>query len=424
MIIHVVRAGESLYSIARDYGVNPMQMAMENGISMEEALVIGQSIVVQIPKVVHIVREGQTLDSIAAQYGTNRKAILRNNRWLMGRTALYAGEVLVIVYFNTPIGSFEVSGYAYPGIDEQLLRSTLPYLTYLTPFTYGITQEGDLLPPADEPLLALAKDYGTRTLLHLSTLTEEGTFSSERASLLLGDQLLQQKMVQELLRVLEEKDYAGVDVDFEFVPPEEREAYAQFVWLLRQELNAYGYSVTVALAPKTSAQQRGLLYEAHDYALLGAAANRVFLMTYEWGYTYGPPMAVAPLANVEQVLLYALTEIPAEKILLGIPTYGYDWTLPFVEGESRARSITAIEAVALARQYGAEILYDERAKSPWFRYWDEQRREHEVWFEDARSIEQKLLLAADNRVRGVGYWNLDRPFPQNWLVLNALYDIK
>mgnify|MGYP002231542402 CR=1 FL=1 len=115
------------------------------------------------------------------------------------------------------------------------------------------------------------------------------------------------------------KGYCGLDVDFEYVPPELREDYAAFVCRMREALNTEGKPVVAALAPKTSAQQRGLLYEAHDYALLSKAANAVFLMTYEWGYTYGPPMAVAPIQAVRQVLDYAVTEIPPEKILMGFP---------------------------------------------------------------------------------------------------------
>ena len=134
-------------------------------------------------------------------------------------------------------------------------------------------------------------------------------------------------------------------------------------------------------------------------------------------------MAVAPIRNVRQVIEYALTEMPGEKIYLGIPNYGYDWTLPFQRG-SKATSISNVEAVALAYEHRAAIRYDESAQSPWFRYMDEQGREHEVWFEDARSIRAKLALTQEYGLYGVGYWNLMRPFPQNWLVLNALYNIR
>ena len=135
-------------------------------------------------------------------------------------------------------------------------------------------------------------------------------------------------------------------------------------------------------------------------------------------------MAVAPLPNVRRVVEYAITEIPAEKLWLGVPNYGYDWTLPFVQGESKARSISNQYAVSLARRYGATIQFSDYSQSPWFRYFDENGREHEVWFEDARSIKAKLALIPEYGMSGAGYWNLMRPFPQNWLVLDSLYQIR
>jgi len=135
-------------------------------------------------------------------------------------------------------------------------------------------------------------------------------------------------------------------------------------------------------------------------------------------------MAVAPIPNVRQVVEYALTEIPADKIWLGVPNYGYDWPLPFVRGSTKATSISSQRAVALARQYGAAIEYDERAQSPWFRYTDENGVVHEVWFEDARSIRSKLALIPEYGLVGAGYWNLMRPFPQNWRVLSSLYTLR
>ncbi len=156
---------------------------------------------------------------------------------------------------------------------------------------------------------------------------------------------------------------------------------------------------------------------------MGQAANLVLLMTYEWGYAFGPPMAVAPIPNVRRVVEYAISEIPAQKLWLGIPNYGYDWPLPFVRGQTRATSISNQYAISLANRYQAAIQYDETAQAPWFRYTDERGRQHEVWFEDARSIRAKLALIPEYGLLGASYWNLIRPFPQNWRVLSALYDI-
>lgn len=424
MVIHVVRPGDSVYSIARQYQVPLSQLLNDNQLSDPARLAVGQTLVVRFPQQVHTVQAGQTLSSIAQMYGLSVRQLQRNNPVLAGGSEVYPGQTLVISYQQQKEGTLSVNGYAYPFIDRTLLRSTLPYLTYMTPFTYGITEDGGLVDLDDMELIAMAKESGVAPLMHLSTLTEEGGFSNDLASLVLNDDEIQTRLIENLVTMIQTKGYRGLDVDFEFVFPQDAGPYAAFIRRLAQTLNPLGLPVIVALAPKTSSTQRGLLYEGHDYAALGAAANEVLLMTYEWGYTYGPPMAVAPLPNVRAVVEYALTQIPAEKMWLGVPNYGYDWPLPFIQGESRATSISNRYAVQLALRYNAEILYDERAQSPWFRYWDENGVEHEVWFEDARSIRAKLALIPEYGLRGAGYWNLMRPFPQNWLVLSSLYNIR
>ncbi len=130
-------------------------------------------------------------------------------------------------------------------------------------------------------------------------------------------------------------------------------------------------------------------------------------------------MAVAPINKVRQVLSYAVQEIPAEKIMMGIPNYGYDWTLPYERGTTRARLIGNVEAVELASENGATIQFDETAQSPYF-FYERDGLSHEVWFEDVRSMEVKLRTASDYGFRGVGYWNLMRPFRANWLLLREM----
>jgi spore germination protein len=234
---------------------------------------------------------------------------------------------------------------------------------------------------------------------------------------------VRERLVADIMQTALRKGYAGVDVDFEYLPGSLASSYGDFLSRLQRLLHAQGLFLWAALAPKTSSQQRGLLYEGHDYAAVGAAVDGVLLMTYEWGYTYGPPMAVAPLPNVRSVLEYAVTQIPAKKIFLGIPNYGYDWTLPFVQGESRAQSISNQQAIELARRYHIAIEFDETAQAPFFHYTDENGSVHEVWFEDARSLNAKLMLIAEYGFQGAGVWNLMRPFSQLWLVLDSLYRI-
>lgn len=422
MVIHVVQPGDSLYRIAREHQVPLPLLIAQNELREPYRLTPGQTVVVPQPTQTHTVRQGETLTGIAAQYNTTVLALLQNNPQLGGSDRIRAGQLLVISY-GPKLGTFAVNGYAYPSIDQQVLRKTLPYLTYLSVFSYGFDSLGRLLPQNAEAITRIARQYGVRPLLVLTTLGEDGQFSSTRAQQLLRDATARSALIENLAQTLAAQGFAGVDIDFEYIPAEDAAAYADFVRAVRARLEPMGYTVMVALAPKTSAGQPGLLYEAHDYAALGAAADDVLLMTYEWGYALSEPMAVAPIDKVEQVVRFAVSQIPPDKIFLGMPNYGYDWTLPYIKGQSRARSLGNMQATEQAVQVGAPIRFDTVAQSPHYNYWRE-RAEHEVWFEDARSVQAKLLLAGEYQLRGVSIWNIMRYFPQLWLVLNQLYNIE
>ncbi|MBQ2890412.1 MAG: LysM peptidoglycan-binding domain-containing protein [Clostridia bacterium] len=423
MFIHRVKRGDTLLGIASQYGVSIFNLLANNDLSPDTPLVVGQTIVVLVPRITHTVKNGETLSGIASSYGISLNQLYRNNPQLDAKDNISVGQSLFISYEGDRVGETEVTGYAYEFVDLDLLRFQSPYLTYMSPFTYGFTPQGELIIPKDEPLLEVVRPFGVKPLLHLSTLTEQGNFSNELAQQILNNEEAQENLMNNVLAVIEEKGYSGLDIDFEFLPAEDNLKYPALISRFRERLNPLGKIVLTALAPKTSAEQRGLLYEGHRYREIGEASDGVLLMTYEWGYTYGPPLAVAPIEPVRRVIEYAITEIPPEKIFMGIPNYGYDWTLPFVQGESRADSISNVEAVDIARRYGVEIQFDDYAKAPYFNYTDEEGRGHEVWFEDAESIREKLLLISEYNLRGAMYWNLMRPFPQNWAVLNSLYNI-
>ena len=289
MIIHIVESGDTLINVANTYGVDIVNLAADNGLEVNSELVVGQALAVQIPEIVHTVVRGETITSIARSYGTTAINLLRNNFRLGGISRLNVGEKIIIKYRDDNVKrNISVNSYAYPYVKSGLLREQLPYLTYFTPFTYGIGNEGALVLLDDTEMLNLAGEYGVSTLLHLSTLTENGNFSSEQASLIFNNQIYQNRLIDEIISVVTQKGYGGVDVDFEFINPEEKYEYISFLQELRLRLEALGLPLFSALAPKTSGNQKGTLYEGHDYAGIGAAVNYILLMTYEWGYTYGP----------------------------------------------------------------------------------------------------------------------------------------
>ena len=423
MQIYVVKPGDTLYSIGRTLSLAPGFLARYNGLQEPYRLAVGQSLLALYPEKAVTVRAGDTLSSIAASAGTDVLSLFRMNPNLSGSDRIYPGQILVTQLEQNRTHSAFVAGYAYPYVQESVLRGILPFTGALMPFTYGFTPEGALVPMDDERLLALAEDYGVRPFLHLSTLTAAGTFSAAQAAVVLQSETLQRTLAEAALQKMQEKGYQGLDVDFEYLGQELAEAYAQFLTLLHERLAPYGLPLIAALAPKTSADQPGTLYEGYDYAAVASACDAVLLMTYEWGYTYGPPMAVAPIGAVRRVVEFALTQMEPGKILLGFPNYAYDWTLPFTAGATRAQSIGNEAAPLLAAQYGAEIQFDEQAQTPYFTYQDEAGQPHEVWFEDARSALAKFGLLTEYGLSGLGYWNFMRPFAAGFSLQNYLFSI-
>lgn len=375
---------------------------------------------------IYVVQEGDSVDSIAAQYNITPDSIIYNNQ-IPYPYSLVVGQALLLSTgtFTGLTPDIYTNGYAYPFISPYVLDQTLPFLTSLSIFSYGFTMQGQLIPPIldETPLIAAALQAGTHPILTLTPLGPEGTFNNNLITQLVHNADVQAVLIENLTQVVIEKGYEGVDIDFEFIIADDRYAFVDFVWNVRTAINNLGYPVSVALAPKTSDEQQGLLYAGKDYRLLGEAANSVLLMTYEWGYTYGPAMAVAPLNKVREVVEYAVSRIPVEKIDLGIPNYGYDWVLPFVQGESRATTIGNVEAVQIANNAGVQIQFDPVAMSPFFNYTVDGVM-HEVWFEDVRSLDAKFNLVKEFGLRGVGYWQIMQLFRANWLLLADRFSIQ
>ncbi len=422
MVIHVVKEGDSILSVANEYGISPERLTADNGLYGLNRPVIGQALLILQPSETYTVREGDTIFSISQRFGITPERLKQKNPSLAQTNTIIPGEVLTITFDgeeNTPI---EIYGFMYPNIKDNILNQSLPSLWGGAIFSYGVREDGGLIPVNDSELINKMLQSRVNPYMVLSSIDETGGFSSGNAARLFNSEALQNTAINNILNTMRQKGYRGLDIDFEFVNPEDRDAFADFVENITERLNQNGFMVNTDLAPKTSDNQRGTLYEGHDYEDIGEASNTVMVMTYEWGYTYSEPMAVAPIDKVREVLEYAVSRIPRDKIYMGMPNYGYDWKLPYEKGVTRARLIGNEEAIAIAAENNAEIQFDERSQSPYFTYQSADGTNHEVWFEDIRSMVAKYNLLNELGLRGAGFWNLMRSFNQNWSYIAYRYN--
>jgi spore germination protein len=410
---HIVQSRETLWSIAQKYRVTIESIISENNIQNAAMIYPGQRL--KLPTDFYVVKAGDTLWAISRKLGAPIQEIIRVNQ-ITNPASLYPGQRLIIPSKAKPLT--EVNAYITNVAEagQQEVREIGEYLTYLSPFRYSVKEDGSLSSFQENELLNVAASKNISPLMILTNF-KEGKFDSDLAHQIFINSEVQDTLLNNIVNVMKEKKYFGLNIDFEYLYQQDRELYNEFLRKVVSRLHPPGYSVSTAVAPKYSREQKGLLYEAHDYKAHGEIVDFVVIMTYEWGWSGGPPMAVAPISEVRKVIEYALTEIPNEKIMMGMPLYGYDWTLPYVKGGTWAKSLSPQAAVQLAVRNGVAIQYDEPSQSPFFKYVDGQGKEHIVWFEDARSVQAKYDLVKEKNLRGVSYWVLGNPFPQNWYVL-------
>lgn len=369
---------------------------------------------------IYVVKSGDNVDDIAQMFGVSAESIIYDNQ-LVYPYRLAVGQALLIdtggIRENRKAAV--IRGFAYPFISRYVLEQSLPSMSELAVFSYGFTREGEVIyPPLDDTfMIEAAYAFGALPILTLTPFDESGQFSNELISAVINNAEAVETLINNLIQVMIEKQFRGIDIDFEYIKAEDRETFVQFVARVTERMHEQGFTVSVDLAPKTSADQPGLLYEGKDYRAIGEIADSVLVMTYEWGYTYSMPMAVAPINKVRQVLDYAVTEIPPERINMGIPNYGYDWPLPYERGVTRATTIGNIEAIQIAIENDSQIFFDELAQSPYFRY-TKDGIEHEVWFEDPRSIRAKIELVYEYGLRGISYWQIMQLFRANWILVD------
>ena len=421
MIIYTTKSGDSLFKIAREFGTTVERLEELNGIADLRYLPTGLSIVVPSENSAYIVQKGDSLYSIATAYGITVEELRRLNRGLRPPFTIYPGQYIIVPPTARP--TIDVNGYCYSYISEENLQRILPSLTYLSIFSYNIMADGRLRGIDDDRIIAAARLQNVAPLMVVANLNEEEAFDSELAKRFLRNDVAQRNFINGIPAYLKQKGYMGINLDFEYVYAENREDYNLFMCNLADRLQREGLILTTALAPKSSDNQSGILFEGHDYRRLGECCDWIMLMTYDWGYAAGPPQAVSPLNQVERVIRYATTVIPPEKLLLGLPNYAYDWTLPYRSG-TRAKYLKLRDAAAYAADRGATIEFDPIAATPFFNYKDSEGREHVVWFDDARSYAAKLSLVNEYNLLGVGIWTVDNYFSPGIEVINSMFKVR
>lgn len=397
MYITVVQPGESLAQVAARTRVTPASILSLNGLR-SEAVTSGQALLIQSNA--YYVQAGDTFESISRATGLSVQQLERANPG--AARSLYQGRRLILPRPQKIQG--EASAYmpiTDPTVKVESLRSWEGALNWVPIFSYNVAPDGTIEEPEDALALRETWAINAAPLLCITNYRQGGVFDPNIARSLLTDPNFRTPAINTIVAKMNEKAYAGVDSDIEMVPEDLAQAYVDFLRDLKAAMGP-GKLLSAAIAPsygdRTLAASLG-----HDYRGIGSVCDRVFLMNYDFNWVGGPPGPHITINQERRVLQHALNTIPDWKIINGVETTAYDWTLPDT-AENMASPMADDDAVALAMQKQATITYDAEAEAPSFHYWDDQGSEHVVWFEDARSIMAKINLMRTLGVRNIGYW--------------------
>ncbi|WP_273851171.1 glycosyl hydrolase family 18 protein [Guptibacillus spartinae] len=409
MSVHTVVSGDNLWQISLAYSVPISTIKTVNGL-MSDRLVPGLNLYIpdqDLPERFYQLKQGDTFWNLSQQYRTSVQEIVAANPTL-NPTALPVGarvripttqkyEMETLVFFDAIEGS--------PYLET--LNKLAGLITYLAIFTYSFTPMGELIMINDDFILQRTKQLNIKPLLVISNYDVQ-TFSAELADVVLQSKERRRTLVKNLVTIVKEKGYAGVSVDFEFVPPERRRDFTAFLQELKNGLG--NLTLQLNAHAKSSDMPTNRLVGFLDYRAVGEIVDIVSVMTIDYGYAIGPPDPIAPVWWVEEMLMYATGQINRRKVMMAMSLYGYDWALPT---QKPAEMIPVQNAQNRAISGWLPIQYNQTAQAPTYSY-NLLDKEHIVWFEDIESMKAKYKQMQAYDLLGATYWRLRFPFPQNW----------
>ncbi|QQE80662.1 glycosyl hydrolase family 18 protein [Alicyclobacillus sp. SO9] len=278
---------------------------------------------------------------------------------------------------------------------------------------WTIDASGDLTGAAPAGTTVQASSAGYSVYAMITNLTTKG-FSATEMTAVLSNSVNRTRLHNQLLKLVQSKDYAGVMLDFESIPPSNEAAYSRFVSSLAAALHAEGKRLEVAVPALTGASQSGL-NGAYNLAKIGQAADEVVVMAYDYSYFGGPAGPIAPIPWVQQVLAYTISEIPSSKVVLGLDAYGYDWS------GKHTTAVSLKNVSSFVKKRHIQPQWNKSAEAPWFQWTDSKGNVHTVYYENGKSTSAKLDLASTYGAGGVAVW---RAGLEDNAVLNALAKYK
>lgn len=346
---------------------------------------------------------GQTNQAVPASIARQTENAQRNADLMLNEMRQRVMVAKPLAMYYTTAGKFGLNSIERHGSE----------MTILAPQCFWLDQNGGVQGSIPVPMLDAANQSG----LPIMALLYNQDFSRRVASRVLRNRLLQQSIISRLAEIARKKNLLGFQFDLENIDPDDTNLYARFVQDAAEAFHREGRMLSVAVVPRFLDSVPGQWAAAYDYPALANAVDFLTLMAYDNSGRLDQPGPIADYNWVRKALQYASSRVPTEKLLLGIALYGREWS---DDGHGlQARTMPFSETQALLSRLSLTPRWDEARRSPWFEF-RSSGTVKSVWYENARSIQEKLSLLEQYRLRGFAAWRLGMEDPRIWSMIAAV----
>ncbi len=316
-------------------------------------------------------------------------------------------------------------------------------LTQISPFAFELQSDGTIknaLKYESEPWPALIAEAKKKKVKVYPSILSYPHNETEKYQfyLLMAQRKKRQAHVKEIVTLVKKYNMDGIDIDYEAKTAETRPYFSAFLTELSKELKKTNKKLICTVEARTPPESRyattsreilAKVEYSNDYKVIGKVCDQVRIMAYDQatddaqlnnanaGLMYKP---VADIDWVEKVATLALRDIPAKKIILGIPTYGYKYEIIQVPGTttprySRIGSMNYIYADELAKSLGITPTRNQAGELS-FTYGTTTDiygaslggyKQYVVWYSDAQAIADKVRIAKLYKLGGVVIFKID-----------------
>jgi len=290
----------------------------------------------------------------------------------------------------------------------------------IAPTVYSVDAAGLVWGKPDSRVLETARKFHVAVM----PLIVNPGFKQDMTHALMTSVEARKRMNATLLAECRKYGYYGIQFDFENVNYLDRDLLTAMVQETSAALGREGFKLSIATVPNEGDEPGKSDYTrwvfqnwrgAFDLKKLAPYVDFVSLMTYDQHTRNTPPGPVAGMQWVEKLAAYAESQMPKEKISLGIALYGRRWSAGMRDKDPAiaASTIYAADALELAKAMDAAVQWDPVEHAPWFYFYRDGIREY-VFFNDARSFVDRYEMARQRGLHGTSAWILGSEDPELW----------